>query len=88
MEIDLFERIKSVLVNSGWQYFFRNDLWTTQKTMDGVFLTNEALVSIMNSNSAGSIGFFFTYVLKKPDVLKDIFELLPDSFFGESGLSA
>lgn len=93
MQIDLFERIKSVLIQKGWQYYRNGDIWTTEKTFGwitvktfgGVVLTNDALISIMNSNSASSIGLFFTYILKKPAVLKSIFELLPDSFFDEGG---
>ncbi len=83
MEIDLFERIKTILVKSGWQYYHNNDIWTTEKTLGSIVVMNDALISIMNTNSADSIGFFFTYIVKKPDVLKDIFEFLPDSFFDE-----
>jgi len=90
MQIDLFERIKSVLIQKGWQYYRNEDMWTTEKTLtfESVAVTNEALISIMNTDSPGLIGLFFTYILKKPDVLKDIFDLLPNSFFNENWIQA
>lgn len=90
MQIDLFEQIKSVLIQKGWQYYRNEDMWATEKTLtsESVIVMNEALISIMNTDSPGSIGFFFTYILKKPDVLKDIFDLLPNSFFDEGGIRA
>ncbi len=82
MQIELFEQIKTVLKQNGWQYYLENDIWTTEvKTFNGVLLANSALISIMDTDSASSIALFFTYVLKKPDVLGEIFGLLPDSFF-------
>ena len=90
MQIDLFEQIKSVLIQRGWRYYRDEGMWTTEKTLTfgSVAITNEALVSIMNTDSPGLIGLVFTYMLKKPDVLKDIFDLLPDSFFNGSRIRA
>lgn len=89
MNAGTFERVRAILFDHGWNYYPQDDIWTTQKEIfNGVSLTNEALIAIMETDNPRSIGLFFTHIIKRPDILKDIFELLPDNFFGKSVICA
>lgn len=84
MDTEVFERIKRVLKKDGWLYYDNTDLWTTKKDRGGIVFTNEVLIKMLDVDDFGIIGFFFTFVLNKPDILKEVFGVLPKSYFDNS----
>jgi hypothetical protein len=83
MNIEIFNKLRAVLLKSQWLYHSKEDVWSVGKcwSLNGPnYVTNNALISIINTESVVEIAYFFIFVLRKNNIVRSVIEILPQHF--------
>lgn len=79
MDAATFERVKKVLIEHGWFYYPLNDQWSTGDSFNDSVITNSFL--LFHFRNVTSICYFFSSLLKKPELCSPVLSVLPDRYF-------